>query len=455
MTKESRWRKILWLEHLLWVLGTWTLLAIALAIIAVGSGLANPLLRRILINRAEALTGARVEIRTVSVGWFSLNVTINGLVVHGKEPRDTEPLFSAEQARVGLRIDSFWGKRVGLDDLVLEQPRLHVRVEKDGTNNLPTLPASKSKEPALQKLLDLRVHHVAIKDGWILYNNVKSLVGLEGGELQFTVDLGGSADKPMYLGALNWESIELARRRDVPVPANVTAKFTLGPDGFAVEQAVVDVGRSHVDLQAETKDLVTPHWTYKYRAWLDLLDIRETFRTPQVPLGRIDLRGEGTIEDGSVLGKGSFAGDNITLGFMDFHSANLSSRSSYTLEAKGVVLPDFTAYALGGSVKGRITMQYDGLQFRAVTKLQNVRLSALTPALDHAGFPIDTLHWDAVISADTVETWRESFDDFDVSGDMHWEAPDGSGGRAHAGIGGLETAISGRAKYAGDFRRRI
>ena len=423
MTKESRWRKILWLEHLLWVLGTWTLLAIALAIIAVGSGLANPLLRRILINRAEALTGARVEIRTVSVGWFSLNVTINGLVVHGKEPRDTEPLFSAEQARVGLRIDSFWGKRVGLDDLVLEQPRLHVRVEKDGTNNLPTLPANKSKEPALQKLLDLRVHHVAIKDGWILYNNVKSLVGLEGGELQFTVDLGGSADKPMYLGALNWESIELARRRDVPVPANVTAKFTLGPDGFAVEQAVVDVGRSHVDLQAETKDLVTPHWTYKYRAWLDLLDIRETFRTPQVPLGRIDLRGEGTIEDGSVLGKGSFAGDNITLGFMDFHSANLSSRSSYTLEAKGVVLPDFTAYALGGSVKGRITMQYDGLQFRAVTKLQNVRLSALTPALDHAGFPIDTLHWDAVISADTVETWRESFDDFDVSGDMHWEAP--------------------------------
>ena len=72
------------------------------------------------------------------------------------------------------------------------------------------------------------------------------------------------------------------------------------------------------------------------------------------------------------------------------------------------MLPDFTAYALGGSVKGRITMQYDGLQFRAVTKLQNVRLSALTPALDHAGFPIDTLHWDAVISADTVETWREA-----------------------------------------------
>jgi len=424
MTKESRWRRILWLEHLLWVLGTWTALLIALSVIALGSGLANPLLRRILIHRMESLTGARVEIRTVTVGWLSLRATVNGLVVHGKEPADTEPLFSAEQAQIGLRIDSFWGRRVGLNELILDQPRLHVRVEKDGKNNLPTLDTSRSTESGLQKLLDLRVHHVEIKDGWILYNNVKSLLGVEGGELQLEVDLGGTTEQPAYLGSLDWQSIQLARRRDVPVPANVNAKFLLGHEGFSIEQAVVDVGRSHFDLHAETRDLVTPQWSYKYRGWLDLLDIREAFRTPEVPLGRIDMRGEGTVEKGAILGKGSYAADNITLGFLDFHSANLSSRSSYTLDAKGVLLPDFAAYALGGSVKGRITMRFDGLQFRAETKLQNIRLSAVTPALDHEGFPVDKLHWDSVLSADTVETWRENFRDFDLSGTMQWDAPE-------------------------------
>lgn len=425
MTKESRWRKILWLEHLLWVLGTWTLLAIALGIIALGSGLANPLLRRLLIHRMETLTGARVEIRTVSMGWFSLNVTVRGLAVHGKEPASTEPLFNVEQARVGLRIDSFWGRRVGLNDLSLEQPRLHIRVEKDGTNNLPKLPeTAPSNRPLEERLIALRVHHVEIKDGWILYNNVKTLVALEGGDLAFNVDLGGSTDRPLYLGTLDWQSIELARRRDVPVPANVTSKFLLSRDGFTVEQAVVDVGRSHIDLQAETKDLSAPRWTYRYRAWLDLLDIREAFRTPEVPLGRIDVRGEGTFADGQILGKGGYVGGNVTLGFLDFHSANLSSRSSYTLDPKGVVLPDFAAYALGGSVKGRITMRFEGLQFRAETKLQNVRLSAVAPAIDHAGFPVDQLHWDSVISADTVETWHDNFRDFDISARMHWEEPD-------------------------------
>src|SRR5580704_11992671 len=425
MTKESRRQKIRWLEHVIWVVSVWIALGIALAVIAVGSGLANPLLRHLLISQLESLTGGKVEVRTAAFGWFSLNATVRGLVIHGKEPETTEPLLAVEQARVGLRIDSFWGRKVSLNDLVLISPRVHIRVEKDGTNNLPTLKRkTKSSESLQETLLNLHVRHVQITDGWILYNNIAKLLAVEGGDLRLNVQLGGSAEKPIYVGTLDWQSIELGRRRDVPVPANVSARFSLSRSGFAVEQSVIDVGRSHIDLQAETKDLESPLWNYRYRAWLDLLDIREIFRTPEVPLGRIDMRGEGRLENGDIYGKGSFAADNITLGFLDFHSANLTGRSSYVLDPKGVDLPDFAAYALGGSVKGKITMRFDNLQFRGETKVQGIRLSAVTPAIDHEGFPIDALHWDAVISADTVETWHDNFKDFDISAKMRWDEPE-------------------------------
>jgi len=425
MTKESRWRKILWVEHVLWVLGTWTLLAIALAVIAVGSGLANPLLRRILISRLETLTGGKVEIRTVSVGWFSLNATVNGLVLHGKEPPSTEPLLSVEQARVGLRVDSFWGRRVSLSELVLQSPRVHLLVEKDGKSNLPEIRRSDmSRKPLQETLLDLKANRVEINDGWFLYNNLRSLIAMEGGELRLRISLAGAPEHPAYYGTLDWNSIELARRRDVPMPANVSAKFALGREGFTLEQGILDVGRSRLDLQAETKNLAVPDWTYRYRGWLDLQDIREAFRTPEVPLGRIDLRGEGHFANGDLTGQGSYAADNIKLEFEDFHSANLTSRSSYTLEPKGVLLPDFAAYAMAGSVKGRITMRFEGLRFRAETRVQNIRLSAIAPAIDHAGFPVDKLHWDSVISADTVETWHDNFRDFDISARMHWDEPE-------------------------------
>ena len=289
MTKESRRRRILWLEHLLWVLGTWTVLLVALGVIAVGSGLANPLLRRVLIHRLETLTGGQVEIRTVSVGWFSLNATVNGLVIHGQEPSDTPPLVSVEQLRVGLRIDSFWGRKVGLNDLVLEQPRVHMRVDKNGVSNLPTLAQRESTGPLQGRLINLHVRHVEINNGWFLYNDVKKLVALEGGDFRLEINLSGTAERPFYLGTLDWLDIELARRRDVPMPANVSAKFSLSQDGFSIEQATANVGRSHMDLRAQTKDLESPVWAYRYRAWLDLLDIRETFRTPEVPLGRIEI----------------------------------------------------------------------------------------------------------------------------------------------------------------------
>jgi len=424
MIKESQRKKIRWVEHALWLLGVWGVLAIVLTGIAVWSGLTNPLLRRILMHRVETLTGSRVEIRTVSVGWFSLNATVNGLVIHGKEPEGTEPLFSVEQARIGLRIDSFWGRRVGLNDLILQSPRVHILVEKNGKNNLPDLPKSASNKPLQEELLDLRVQHVEIKDGWLLYNDIGSLLAAEGGDLHFALDRGGTLEHPLYLGSVDWKSIQFAKKSDYPLPANLSAKFTLTQNHFRVEQAILDVGRSHMDLQLETKNLSSPDWTYRYRAWVDLLDIREAFRTPEVPQGRVDVRGDGTISGGTILGTGSFAGDNITLGFSEFHSANLSSRSSYILEPKRLVLPDFAAFALGGSVKGRITMQYDKLLFRGETQVTGVRLAGLTPAIDHAGFPIDKLHWDAVISAATVETWRANFRDFEVSAKMQWEEPD-------------------------------
>ena len=135
---SARRRHIIWawVIHTPWVLAV---LCIAAIIGFFGSGAGNPLIRRLAIQRIESITGRDVEIRTVSIRWLALGVTIKGLVVHGNEPASTEPLFAAEEARVGLRIDSFWGRKVSLNDLLLVQPRVHLRVEKNGASNVPLL----------------------------------------------------------------------------------------------------------------------------------------------------------------------------------------------------------------------------------------------------------------------------------------------------------------------------
>ena len=408
-----------------WVLGAKIFLIAAGLMIFFGSGLGNPIVQRFMVRRLAAVTGGRVELRSVSVQWLSLRATLKGLVIHGREPAGTEPLFAAEEVQAGLRIDSFWGRKISLNELLIEQPHIHMRIEKNGTTNIPLAPRSPATGgPLRETLLNLHLRGVKLKDGWILYNDVKTPLTVEGGELLFALDAGGTLEHPLYLGTLDWQSIRLTAERFLPVSANVSARFTFWRDGFTLEQGVFSAGRSHIDAEAEMAGFTEPKWTFRYRGWLNLLDIRETFRSPLTPTGRVDVHGEGGFAAGQVSGTGEYSGHDITLSYDIFRAAGLTSRGSYLMDSHGLEVPDFSAQAFGGSVKGRVTLRFDGLLFRATTHVQDMQLAGVLPSIERRDFPVDELHWDALISADTVETWTGAFSHFEISGQSDWSEPD-------------------------------
>ncbi len=72
------------------------------------------------------------------------------------------------------------------------------------------------------------------------------------------------------------------------------------------------------------------------------------------------------------------------------------------------------------------------------------RMSALPiflPAIEHRGFPIDELHWDARIEADTEEEWTGAFEHFGISGKMHWTRRRADRGRARSRHRGLAIRL--------------
>ena len=424
MTQETRKRKWRWLRHVAWVLGAKIFLIAAGLTIFFGSGLGNPILQRFLVRRLAAVTGGRVELRSLSVQWLSLRATLQGLVIHGREPAGTEPLFAAEEVQAGLRVDSFWGRKISLNEVFVQQPHIHIRIEKNGATNIPSPPRSSATKPLRETLLHLRLRGVKLENGWILYNDVKTPMAVEGGELRFDLDAGGTPEHPLYLGTLDWQSIRLTAQRFRPVSANLSARFTFWRDGFALEQGVLSAGRSHIDAEAEMASFTEPKWTFRYRGWLNLLDIRETFRSPLTPTGRVDVRGEGGFAGGQVRGSGEYSGHDIKLSYDIFRASGLTSRGSYRMDNHSLEVPDFSAQAFGGSVKGRVTLRFDGLLFRAVTHVQDMQLASILPAMERRDFPVDELHWDALISADTVETWTGAFSHFEISGQCDWSEPD-------------------------------
>jgi len=406
MTQETRTRKFRWLRHVAWVSAVVIFLALAAVVIFFGSGSGNPLIRRAVIRRLQALTGGRVELRTISINWLSLRATLRGLEVHGLEPAGTEPLFAAEEVDAGLRIDSWWGRKVSLDSLVVHQPHVHIRIAKNGVTNIPTPRRPRSAKPLAQTILDLHIQHLKLENGWVLYNDVQTPLAVEGDNLHLVLDASGPLGHSVYDGNLDWQNVTFTARSFLPVPIGVSAKFTISQDGFTLQQGIVSAGRSHLDAQAELINFTDPRWNLRYRGWLELLDLREILRQPLVPTGRADVHGDGTFAAGQ------------------FHAKGLTSHGTFTINNDGLVVPDFYAGALGGTVKGRVTLRFAGLQFHAETHVQDIRLASLLPSIQHRGFPIDELHWDADLTADTKEDWTGAFEHFGIVAKMHWAPPE-------------------------------
>jgi translocation and assembly module TamB len=420
MTQASRKRKFRWLRHVAWILAVNVFLVLAAIAFFFGSGLGNPLIRRVVVKKLEALTGGQVELRTISINWLSMRATLKGLEIHGLEPAGTEPLFATEEVRAGLRIDSLWDRTVSLDGLLIRQPHIHIRIEKNGVTNVPTPRRPRTDKPLGQTILDLHIRHLKLENGWILYNDVKAPLAVEGDKLGLAIEASGPLDHSLYVGNLEWQNIIFTTQSFLPVPVGVAAKFTLSQDGFTLEQGVVSAGRSHVDAQAELTNFADPRWSLRYRGWLELLDLRETLRQPLVPTGRADVRGDGTFSGGQFRGTGSYSGRDIALPYDDFHAGGLTSRGNFRINNDGLEVRDFYAGALGGTVTGRVTLRFAGLQFRADTHVDNFSLATLLPAIEHRDFPIDELHWDARLVADTVEVWSGAFQHFGISGKMQW-----------------------------------
>ena len=410
-----------WVIHTPWVLAVLSILGV---LIFFGSGAGNPLLQRLMISRLESATGGKVEFRAMSIRWLAMRVTIHGLVIHGNELPGTEPLFTANEVQAALRIDSFWARRVSLNELLVQQPHVHIVVGKNGANNVPTpvRPAT-AKGRWNDTLFQLRIHRILLADGWVLFNDVKTPITVHGGDLGFSLDAGGTEDHPLYLGNLEWQRVEFDSKRYMPLPVGLTAKFTLWHDGFALEQGVLTAGHSRVDAQAEMNGFANPKWNYRYRGWVELADIRDTLRDPDVPAGRVDLHGEGQFANDKFKGSGNYASQDIALPYEIFHAKGLTSRGTYLMDNAGLEIPDFFVGAFGGSVTGRVTMQWDGWKFRAQTHVEGMKLAPVLPCIEHRNFPVDELHWDARISADSVETWTRAFLHFEITAKSVWDNP--------------------------------
>jgi len=421
-------RKRSWMRRIFRALLALVLLVVLLAVVGIAFlelGWFDGSMRNAVIKQIEQVTGGKVELAHFHFAPLALRVELTGLTVHGREPEGTPPLFHADLVIVRIQVDSFWHKKVSLKELRILKPAVHVRFNADGTSNIPPprTPSAPSDRPLRVRLFEFAIHHLQLDDGTILYNDVRAPLVAEGDNFNLAVDWGQANNAPLYAGKLSWERFTLAANRNMPFEAGVSLKFTISAEAFHMEQLQLKLPHSHFDIQADIDHLAAPTVSFRWRGWLDFTDIREIFRKPTTPDGKVEFGGNGSFKNGEWQAAGHYAGREINMPYDWFHTNGITTRGDFKIAHNAMVVPDFQATALGGTMHGRVDLDFRGLLFRVESHSTGMSVGTVLAAIANKSLPVETFHWDGAMSVDALTTWAADFKHFASQGITDWSAP--------------------------------
>ena len=189
------------------------------------------------ISTVEESTGGRVEIGSFQFDWSHLTVRIRNFVLHGTEPPTADPLARIALLELRLKLLSGLKKAVDLNYLGIQEPRVNLIVNPDGTTNIPQ-PKVKSKPSdtsPLETVVNLAVGQFSIERGLLAYSQQSAPFSARGQNLR--VLLNYNQLNPSYAGSVTINPLVLASGANPPLNVNVSLPLAIEKDAVTLTDA--------------------------------------------------------------------------------------------------------------------------------------------------------------------------------------------------------------------------
>ena len=242
-------------------------------------------------------TGGKVELGHISFDLMHLAIEVDGLVIHGTEGPGEAPYLSAAKIFIRVRINTFVshtvGKgaqsRIGLNFLRVEQPHVHLIVDKDGKTNQPVPKRpSTSNEPIQNTLLDLQAGKIELAQGLAVINDRAIPFDLEANDLEAEVHYIPSLDHYGATVDLNDLRTKMQKQPEVQSKLHLTAE--IGRDMAELKNFDFTTGAStKITATALLKNFAKPEWQASVDGALELKQVGYLAGVDGLNAGTLDL----------------------------------------------------------------------------------------------------------------------------------------------------------------------
>jgi translocation and assembly module TamB len=372
-----------WWKYLLIVAAIGVVSALGL-LVYVNTESFQSLVRRRLVAEVERVTGGRVEIGGIHTTPFRLQVDVREVTVRGRETAMDVPLAHVDRIVARLKIISLLRSEFGFNEVILEQPVVHVAFYPDGTTNFPPRKAGVATgETAVERLFALSINRFEIRHGQILWDDETIPVDFAARDASLQMDyslLSGRYDGRLLLGLVETKLMDYR-----PFAWMTAMEFSFGSESAAIPSLKWNSGHSHFSASGQITDFRHLHLQGSYDAQVDLGEAASVARRHEVRAGLLELKGHG---EGSL---DQFASEGLlTLRDLGWQNDQISfSRASlttgYAVTNQQLKLSKIQARIFGGGVAGDAEFNqwlapWQHLSANAKKNLETATISAGQPA---------------------------------------------------------------------------
>jgi len=309
--------------------------------------------RRRMVAEIERATGGRAEVGSFHVVPFHLQVEVRNITVHGKEAPTDVPLAHADSLVAQLKIISFLKTEFGFYSLVLEHPIVHIVIGRDGaTTNIPAvrvMPAGSGAEQ-LQRLFDLSIDHLLIRNGELLWGDQKIPLDLAVNDTNLQMDyafLRGRYEGRLWLGKVDTAVQDLR-----PFSWMTSIDFSLASTFAEIKSLKWDSGRSSVQASGRISDFQHPRIDGSYEGHVNLEEAAATLRRQELREGVADVKGNGHWSLSDFAASGALALHDLGWHGEQFVVSKVNGSADYSLTNDQMKIQKLQTKALGGAITG-------------------------------------------------------------------------------------------------------
>jgi translocation and assembly module TamB len=371
-------------------------------------------LRRSVEQKASASLGVRVQLENYAFSFSTLSLHLYGVTIDGASPYSSPPLLSADHVETSVRISSILKRTWYLDSFLVDHPVIHIFVDSHGVSNLPVFKTS--GEGNNTSVFDLGIRHAVIDHGEVYYNDRPTELAADLHDLNFRTSFNSLFTK--YSGRITYSDGHLVYGAFEPVAHGLDARFEATPTTFTLDRGALSFGNSQIVVSAVMHNYREPQVTGRYEVTADCKELGEILHEPSMPAGVVRATGSVQFHQSrnrsdldSLMLDGDLESSRLYLHSQTARAQVEQIAAHYQLANGDVVLRDFRAAALGGTINAEGSMK--GLSGDTHSDLavhvHGVSLADLTRALVPVAQTRE-INISGKLNADAKASWGKSLD---------------------------------------------